>query len=187
MEERRLLLAVALSLLVLTAYSLLFAPTPAAVGATGAVPAPPAVAAPAPAGRAGAPRRRRRSPEPAAGRRPWPTSGSAASRSQGPDYAVAFTNRGARLVSWTLARLPDARGRPEEMVPAQGAGRRGRSTSRPGTRPSTRGCARRCSSPRPRRSTVSGAEPRDAALRVLRRRDRGARRRCASARRASWR
>jgi YidC/Oxa1 family membrane protein insertase len=39
----------------------------------------------------------------------------------GPDFTVAFTNRGARLVSWTLARYRDARGAPEEMVPA-GAG-----------------------------------------------------------------
>jgi YidC/Oxa1 family membrane protein insertase len=36
-----------------------------------------------------------------------------------PEYAVAFTNRGARLVSWTLAHQLDARGRPEEMVPAR--------------------------------------------------------------------
>ncbi len=40
----------------------------------------------------------------------------------GPEYSVAFTNRGARLVSWTLARHRDARGRPEEMVPALGSG-----------------------------------------------------------------
>jgi YidC/Oxa1 family membrane protein insertase len=38
-----------------------------------------------------------------------------------PDFTVAFTNRGARLVSWTLSRYRDARGAPEEMVPA-GAG-----------------------------------------------------------------
>jgi YidC/Oxa1 family membrane protein insertase len=36
------------------------------------------------------------------------------------DYSVAFTNRGARVVSWTLSRYPDARGRPEEMVSAHG-------------------------------------------------------------------
>ena len=39
-----------------------------------------------------------------------------------PDFTVAFTNRGARLVSWTLARYRDARGAAEEMVPAAGAG-----------------------------------------------------------------
>jgi YidC/Oxa1 family membrane protein insertase len=41
-----------------------------------------------------------------------------------PGYAVAFSNRGARLLSWTLAEYRDARGRPEEMVPASSAGLR---------------------------------------------------------------
>jgi YidC/Oxa1 family membrane protein insertase len=41
---------------------------------------------------------------------------------QAPDYSVAFSNRGARLVSWTLSRYRDAQGRPEEMVPAASAG-----------------------------------------------------------------
>ena len=45
MEERRLLLAVALSLLVLTAYSLLFAPTPPPAAAVGPTPLPTALAA----------------------------------------------------------------------------------------------------------------------------------------------
>ena len=36
---------------------------------------------------------------------------------QAPDFTIAFTNRGARLLSWTLARYLNARGRPEEMVP----------------------------------------------------------------------
>jgi YidC/Oxa1 family membrane protein insertase len=35
-------------------------------------------------------------------------------------YTVAFTNRGARVVSWKLSRHLDARGQPEEMVSAQG-------------------------------------------------------------------
>jgi YidC/Oxa1 family membrane protein insertase len=39
---------------------------------------------------------------------------------QADEYTVAFTNRGARVVSWTLSRYRDARGRAEEMVPAQG-------------------------------------------------------------------
>jgi YidC/Oxa1 family membrane protein insertase len=124
MEERRLLLAVALSLLVLTAYSLLFAPptpqptpsvgpSPAAAAAAPAVPAvsPPAEARPVPsAAPSAAPRvadERERRVEVVA-----------------PDYAVAFTNRGARPVSWKLARYRDHRGDPEEMVPAQGAGAR---------------------------------------------------------------
>jgi YidC/Oxa1 family membrane protein insertase len=35
---------------------------------------------------------------------------------QSEDVAVAFSNRGARLVSWQLKRYRDAKGRPEEMV-----------------------------------------------------------------------
>jgi YidC/Oxa1 family membrane protein insertase len=116
MEERRLLLAVALSLLVLTAYSLLFAPVPpppspgpSPSAAPAAVPAavptaavPPVVeATPAPLAAAVSDERERRVEVVA------------------PEYTVAFTNRGARLVSWTLAHHRDARGRPEEMVPAQ--------------------------------------------------------------------
>lgn len=122
MEERRLLLAVALSLLVLTAYSLLFSPPPPP-------PAPAATAAPLQA-----------APEPAVAPPPAPKaaeSGSAAAPAPvaaavvdprerrvevvAPEFTVAFTNRGARLVSWTLARYRDARGAAEEMVPA-GAG-----------------------------------------------------------------
>jgi YidC/Oxa1 family membrane protein insertase len=127
MEERRLLLAVALSLVVLTAYSLLFAPAPPA-------PAPPASAPTASAPTAG--------PTPAAGAQEVPAAApSPLARAEAtppvpavadererrvevvaPEYTVAFTNRGARVVSWTLARHRDAGGRPEEMVPAQGAG-----------------------------------------------------------------
>jgi YidC/Oxa1 family membrane protein insertase len=124
MEERRLLLAVALSLLVLTAYSLLFAPAP-----------PPAAHAPAPT-----PSPAARATPPAAAEAPVTVPGPAAAAAlrpaapaladeeerrvevQAPEYTVAFTNRGARLVSWTLSRYRNARGRPEEMVPAQGAG-----------------------------------------------------------------
>jgi YidC/Oxa1 family membrane protein insertase len=35
---------------------------------------------------------------------------------QGEQVTVAFSNRGARLVSWQLMRFRDAKGRPEEMV-----------------------------------------------------------------------
>jgi len=120
MEERRLLLAVALSLLVLTAYSLLFAPpapTPAA-----AVPSPAAAASVPPETAAEAAR-----PSPAAAPTTVPlVAGEREHRVEvvAPDYAVAFTNRGARPVSWTLARYRDHRGDPEEMIPAQGAGAR---------------------------------------------------------------
>ena len=119
MEERRLLLAVALSLLVLTAYSLLFAPTPPPP--TPAVGPSPAAAASVPAEASPAAAR------PSAPEAPAPVPAVADERERrvevvGPEYSVAFTNRGARLVSWTLARYRDARGRPEEMVPAQGSG-----------------------------------------------------------------
>ena len=109
MEERRLLMAVALSLLLLTAYSLLFpparpSPTPspsAPAGAAAVSPAPPRDSAPperareaavVPAGPAVADERERR----------------VEARSR--ELSVAFTNRGARLVSWRLARFADGRG-----------------------------------------------------------------------------
>ncbi len=124
MEERRLLLAVALSLVVLTAYSLLFAPP--------VPPAPPAASpsptlSPRPVSAAEAPR----GAAPVAavptgartGRAAAPVSAEREHRVEvhAPDYNVAFTNRGARPVSWTLARYRDARGAPEEMIPALGA------------------------------------------------------------------
>jgi YidC/Oxa1 family membrane protein insertase len=120
MEERRLLLAVALSLLVLTAYSLLFAPAPPpATPAAGPSPPPAALSVPP----ASAPLVARASPAEA----PSPAPAVADERERrvevvGPEYSIAFTNRGARPVSWTLARYRDARGRPEEMVPALGTG-----------------------------------------------------------------
>ena len=122
MEERRLLFAVALSLLVLTAYSMLF--SPAAPTPSPAAPAPPSAAAVA-------------TPPPvAAAAEAVPTQPTAPAvravadarerrvEVSAPDYAVAFSNRGARLVSWSLTRYRDARGRPEEMVPAAGGGAR---------------------------------------------------------------
>jgi YidC/Oxa1 family membrane protein insertase len=119
MEERRLLVAVALSLLVLTAYSLLFAPAPPPSAPPGPSPSPSGVAAapsetspPAPG------------PAAPAARAPAKALADEAERRvevQAAEYAVAFTNRGARVVSWTLSRYRDARGGAEEMVPAQGA------------------------------------------------------------------
>ncbi|HSB62427.1 MAG TPA: membrane protein insertase YidC [Vicinamibacteria bacterium] len=123
MEERRLLMAVALSLLLLTAYSLLFpparpSPTPSPrppAGSAAVSPAPPRESAPperareaavVPAGPAVADERERR----------------VEARSR--ELSVAFTNRGARLVSWRLARFADGRGRPEEMVQAAPSGPR---------------------------------------------------------------
>jgi YidC/Oxa1 family membrane protein insertase len=120
MEERRLLFAVALSLLVVITYTWLFAPAtpppvtqPTAPAATAsAVPAPAATAVPAPV-------------EAPPSAPPTEPAGAVADDRErrvevtAPNYAVAFTNRGARLVSWKLNRYRDARGRPEEMVPAQ--------------------------------------------------------------------
>jgi YidC/Oxa1 family membrane protein insertase len=119
MEERRLLVAVALSLLVLTAYSLLFAPAPPPPE-----PAPASTVAPA-----------RQQPVPAeaqAAAVPAAPRGTAAPvvadererrvEALAPDFTVAFTNRGARPVSWTLGRYRDSRDRPEEMIPPPGDG-----------------------------------------------------------------
>jgi len=124
MEEKRLLLAVALSLLVLTGYQLFFAPPPR--------PRPsPAAVAGASADVAGAPL----PPSPGgAVSPPPPTAPPPALRvadererrieAQGRDVAVAFSNRGARLLSWRLLQFKDARGRPEEMVQAVAGGPR---------------------------------------------------------------
>jgi YidC/Oxa1 family membrane protein insertase len=121
MEERRLLLAVALSLLALTAYQLLHqvlfpappvrrpSPAPVAAGpATADAPAASPVAPPTPGTPAPAPT-------------PAPVATVADERERrvevhGADFVVAFTNRGARLLSWTLTGFRDPRGRPEEMV-----------------------------------------------------------------------
>ena len=118
MEEKRLLLAVALSLLVLTAYQLLFAPppkphpspTPVASAAPSSV-APPPSALPAP-GPGGA------SPSPANVVAPLADEKERRVEVQNMDVAVAFSNRGARLLSWRLLHFADPRGRPEEMVQA---------------------------------------------------------------------
>ncbi len=122
MDERRLLLAVALSLVVLTAYSLLFAPAPPPATPTPA-PKPPAASAPPP-GVVAPPAPVAEQP-PASGPTVTPASVEMADERErrvevvAPSYTVAFTNRGARLVSWALTRHLDDRGRPEEMVAAR--------------------------------------------------------------------
>ena len=131
MEERRLLVAVALSLLILTGYSWLFGPgaqppTPeaAAPAAETTAPVMPGVAPAAP--RANAPETPAEPPTEVE-LRPVPTIAAEFEQRvevQGGDYAIAFSNRGARLLSWTLARYLDARGKPEEMVPARTPGMR---------------------------------------------------------------
>jgi len=128
MEERRLLLAVALSLVVLTAYSWLFspsqrpAPSPTPAGTT-----PSGATEPPAAGRGASGAAAPEAPEasPAAGAPAVATIADERERRVevvGPAFTVAFSNRGARLVSWTLSRYRDARGAPEEMVPAAGSG-----------------------------------------------------------------
>src|SRR5262245_2335650 len=115
MEERRLLLAVALSLLVLTGYRLLVPAQPRAVTPPGQEAAATLTASPPPATVAAAP--------PAAPAEPSvPVEADERERRievQGEDWDFALTNKGARLVSWTLHRFRDAAGRREEMV--QGA------------------------------------------------------------------
>jgi YidC/Oxa1 family membrane protein insertase len=105
MEERRLLLAVALSLLVLTAYQLLFAPPPRSSSRR---PPPPAAAIPAAASPPATPAPAQ--PREVADERERRVEVHAAA------MTLALTNRGGRVVSWRLSDFKDDRGRPEEMV-----------------------------------------------------------------------
>ena len=117
MEERRLLIAVALSLLVLTAYQFLFpakpsSPAPSRPAAAAATAAPAIPAAPPPT-RPGA----------AVAAAPGvavvtPVADDKERRVEmdAPGWALVFTNRGARLLSWQLTEFKDRRGQPEEMV-----------------------------------------------------------------------
>ena len=126
MEERRLLLAVALSLLVLTAYQMFFAPAARSPAARSVPSAGPTALASPPC----RPRRRpRRRPPSAASPAPAAVPRVADERErrvevEGEDLLVAFANKGARLLSWQLKHYRDARGRPEEMVLAVGTGTR---------------------------------------------------------------
>lgn len=122
MEERRLLLAVALSLVVLTAYQLLFAPPPKPPQPSPAASpvAGPVAGSPLPSGPPAAPASSA-DPAPATSPSPQPVAQVADDREkrvevQTNDLAVAFTNRGARLISWQLKRFLDRAGRPEELV-----------------------------------------------------------------------
>jgi len=121
MEERRLLLAVALSLLVLTAYQLLFAPPPRPQPSP---PPGPARAASPSASAASPSPDRDASPPAAAAVTPVADEKERRVEVQAPDVALAFTNRGARLLSWRLLHFADPRGRPEEMVQAVAGGPR---------------------------------------------------------------
>src|SRR5687768_8978221 len=126
MEERRLILAVALSLLVLTAYQLLFPPPPprpaagaapsaSAVPSGATAPSLPPAASPAAPVTMGAAPSAVASPAVAAPARvaddkEWRVELEAA------DLALVFVNKGARLLSWQLPEFKDRRGKPEEMV-----------------------------------------------------------------------
>jgi YidC/Oxa1 family membrane protein insertase len=117
MEERRLLIAVALSLLVLTAYQLLFAPPPRPPSAA---PAAAASAGPAPSAASPTPGVPLPSPSPVVA--PSPSVATVTDDQERrvevvtPDVTVAFNNKGARIISWKLAHFGDAEGRPEELV-----------------------------------------------------------------------
>src|SRR5687768_15604903 len=117
MEERRLLLAVALSLLVLTAYQLLFPPAPAPPAASrppAAMASPPPPATPTTASPTAAPL-----PSPPAvvsAVAPVADDKERRVEMEAPGLALVFTNKGARLLSWQLLEFKDSRGRPEEMV-----------------------------------------------------------------------
>ncbi len=116
MDERRLLIAVALSLVVLTAYRVWFQPPepPAPVpgsGSTAAITVPPVAPASSTPTPPPAPSSQRSAPVVA-------VADEAERRVEidAADVLVAFTNRGARLVSWRLKGFKDARGHEEEMV-----------------------------------------------------------------------
>jgi YidC/Oxa1 family membrane protein insertase len=117
MEERRLLIAVALSLLVLTVYGYLFPPPKRTPPLSPSPVAPPTtVASPT-------------EPLPPSPPLPVETTPVADARErrvevETSEMTVAFSNRGARLVSWQLKRYHDGRGRPEEMVEAVRSGPR---------------------------------------------------------------
>ena len=111
MEERRLLLAVALSLLALTAYQMLFPPARPVRNA-------PAVRiAESPAA---SPTERPAAPPPSSPKTAAPAAVADTQERrveiEGADLSVALTNRGGRLLSWRLSHYPDSRGRPEDMV-----------------------------------------------------------------------
>jgi YidC/Oxa1 family membrane protein insertase len=121
MDERRLLMAVALSFVALTSFRLLYPPAPApkiapAAPASSSSPQPEATPTAVPA--IGA------SPSPAATIAVQPVAADHEQRVEvaGPAVEVAFSNKGARVLSWRLRHYADRRGHPEELVTAGGSG-----------------------------------------------------------------
>ena len=127
MEERRLLLALALSILVMTAWGYLYGPkaggprptpTPVSPASLAPSPPPPTEATPTPT----VPAEHNKAPA------AFPTVAAEGERrveALTPRAALAFTNKGASLLSWRLSRYLDAQGRGEDMV------RAGRNAKRP--------------------------------------------------------
>lgn len=118
MEERRLLLAVTLSFLVLLGYRLLMPPAPQP-SPSPATPAAPAGRTPSPGPAPTATPTATPTPTPA----PTPVPVTRISDVEerrvevvAPEASIAFSNRGASLVSWRLKQYLDERGNPEEMV-----------------------------------------------------------------------
>lgn len=111
MEERRLFIALALSFVVLTALRMLLPPPRAAKPS----PVPVARASPSPQASQAPPREARAGAESSV---PSPVAAEHEQRVEvnGPELALAFNNRGARLLSWKLKRFTDRNGRPEELV-----------------------------------------------------------------------
>jgi YidC/Oxa1 family membrane protein insertase len=128
MEEKRLLAAVALSLVVLAGYNMLFAPRPPRPAeAEAPVASPPPAPRPL-AAEEGVASRAATPPAPeapgigATSVEPVVAGEERRVEVVAPSYTVAFTNRGARLLSWKLDKYRNHRGRPEEMVPASASG-----------------------------------------------------------------
>lgn len=120
MDERRLLMAVALSFVALTSFRLLYpsAPLPTAIPSARAglaSPQPEPTPAAIPTGVT--------QPGPAASVAVQPVAADHEQRVEvmGPAVEVAFSNRGARVLSWRLRHYADLRGRPEELVTAGGS------------------------------------------------------------------
>jgi len=132
MEEKRLLAAVALSLAVLYGYQHFFGsaptpregPTPTGAANASATPAPASAPAATPESAPTPGASEAIAPAEAAGVETVSADVEKRVEVVAPGYAVAFTNRGARLLSWKLEQYRDANGHPEEMVPSAAEGPR---------------------------------------------------------------